>query len=176
MASMPASKSKVILLLVVGTCVLLWALWRGLSNRLDSSNFGKAEITLANGAKVYVIHEQWGWHSSGNEISVTRNPDGCVPPNPATDYIDTYGDGKTLVYSVTPGGLILYDDFDPAASMHEPITRWSDINVSVQKTRNLESMVRNPKAYGVTVAEVPLNETCWKNFFRKAGTSLRNGR
>lgn len=172
---MPARRSRVILFLVALTCVLLWALWRGLSNRLDSSNFGKAEITLANGVRVYVIHEQWGRHSSGDEISVTRNPDGCVPPNPATDYIDTYGDGHSIAYSVTPRGLILYDAFNPVVSMQEPTIRWSDISVSVQKTRYLEDMLRDPNS-GVKVLSVPLNELCWKNFFRKAGTSLRNGR
>jgi hypothetical protein len=172
---MPARRSKVILLFVALTCVLLWTLWCALSNRLDSSNFGRAEIALANGVRVYVIHEHWGWHSSGDEISVTRNPDGCVPPNPATDYIDTYGDGHSIAYSVTPQGLILYDESGPVASMHEPSIRWPDISVSVQKTRYLEDMLRDPKS-GVRVLTVPLNELCWKNFFRKAGTSLRNGR
>jgi hypothetical protein len=169
-------RSKTVLFLVALTGVLLYALWHAISNRLNSSNFGKKEITLPNGSKVYVIHEQWGMHSLGNQISVTRNPDGCLPPNPATDYIDTYGDGQSIVYSVTPRGLILYDEFDPAASMHEPTNRWSDIDVSVQKTRDLGDLVRNPTAHGVNVVKVPLNEMCWKNFFRKAGTSLRNGR
>ncbi len=172
---MVARRSKVVLLFVALSCVLMWASWRGLSNRLDSSNFGKAEITLANGVKVYVIHEQWGWHSSGDEISLTRNPDGCVPPNPATDYIDTYGDGHSITYSVTQRGLILYDDFNPAVSMHEPTIPWSDNSVSIQKTRYLEDMLRDPNS-GVKVLSVPLDELCWKNFFRKAGTSLRNGR
>jgi hypothetical protein len=172
---MRARGSKAILLFVALTCMLLSALWWGLSNRSASSNFGKAEILLPNGVKVYVIHEQWGWHSSGDEISITRNPDGCVPPNPATDYIDTYGDGHSIAYSVTPQGLVLYDAFDPAVSMHEPTIHWSDVTVSVKQARNLEDMLRDPHS-GVRVLNVPLNELCLKNFFRKAGTSLQNGR
>jgi hypothetical protein len=170
---MPSKNGKIILAAAAVGCALLYALWCGFSNWSESSNFGKEEITLANGSKVYVIHEQWGLHS--DEISVTRNPDGCTPPNPATDYIDTYGDGETIAYSVTPRGLILYDDFDPTVSMHEPSPPWSDISVSVKKERYLDDMLRDPNS-GVKVLKVPLNQVCWKNFFRKAGTSLRNGR
>jgi hypothetical protein len=169
------SKRKAILIAATVICTFSYALWSGFSNRSQSSNFGKEEITVANGSKVYVVHEQWGWHNSGNEISVTRNPDGCTPPNPATDYIDTYGDGETITYSVTSRGLILYDDLNPATSMHEPSTPWSDINVSVRKERYLHDLLRDPYS-GVKILRVPLNEVCWKNFFRKAGTSLRTGR
>jgi hypothetical protein len=169
------SKRKAILIAATVICTFSYALWSGFSNRSQSSNFGKEEITVANGSKVYVVHEQWGWHNSGNEISVTRNPGGCTPPNPATDYIDTYGDGETITYSVTSRGLILYDDLNPATSMHEPSTPWSDINVSVRKERYLHDLLRDPYS-GVKILRVPLNEVCWKNFFRKAGTSLRTGR
>ncbi|HWW15085.1 MAG TPA: hypothetical protein VN310_10530 [Candidatus Dormibacteraeota bacterium] len=172
---MRVNKSKIVLIAATVACALLYVLWSGFSNWSESSNFGKEQITLPNGSKVYFVHEQWGLHSSGNEISVTLNPDGCMPPNPATDYIDTYGDGETIAYSVTPHGLILYEQFDPAVSMHEPSTPWPDINVSVQKRRDLDDLLRDPNS-GVKILRVPLNEVCWKNFFRKAGTSLRNGR
>jgi len=169
---MLARTSRIVVPLAVLVCALLYAL----SNWLGSSNFGRIEIMMNNGLKVYVVREQWGLHSSGNEISVTRNPDGCIPPNPATDYIDTYGDGQSILYSVIPQGLILYDEFNSSVSMHEPTVHWADIQVSVQKRRDLAAMRSDPKAYGVKVANVPLNEVCWKNFLRKAGTSLRNGR
>jgi hypothetical protein len=170
---MPSKKNRVILATAAVGCALLYALWCGFSNWSESSNFGKREITLANGSKVYVIHEQWGLHE--NEISVTRNPDGCMPPNPATDYIDTYGDGETIAYSVTARGLILYGDFNPAVSMHEPSTPWSETNVSVRKERYLSDLLRDPDS-GVKLLRVPLNEPCWRNLFRKVGTSLRDGR
>lgn len=119
-----------------------------------------------------MIHESWGLHS--DELSVTQNPDGCVPPDPSTDYIDTYGDGTNLVYSAAEDGLVVYDPGD-VVGMHEPTKRWSGIRISVKKTLAWSQMLRNPHEYGVTVLRVPLNEICWKNFFRKAGTSLRNG-
>jgi hypothetical protein len=166
-------RTRVILLVVILTCTLLVTAWYALSNWLDSSNFGKVAINLNNGTRAYVIHESWGLQS--NELSITLNSDGCLPPNPATDYIDTYGDGESLIYSVSGDQLILYDDEGPV-SMHEPTTPWSGVKVSVQKTRAWSDMFRNPQEFGVFIVKVPLNEFCWKNFFRKAGTSLRNGR
>lgn len=172
---MPANNRTLALAVLIAICAGLFFAARGLANWLHSSRFGKREITLATGSKLFVIREEWGWHSSGSEISLTRNPDGCIPPNPDTDYIDTYGDGQSLVYSSTADGLILFEDLGQV-SMHEPRYGWAGPKVSVQKTSALGNMLRDPKAYGVTVVKVPLNEVCWKHFFRNAGTSLRNGR
>jgi hypothetical protein len=130
---MPANRSKVFLLAAALICVLLVAIWYGLNNWLGSSNFGKLAISAGGGSTVYVVRESWGLHS--DEISLTRNPDGCVPPNPATDYIDTYGDGQSLVYSSAGDGLILYADSGPV-SIHEPTRGWAGVKVSVQNAKS----------------------------------------
>jgi hypothetical protein len=144
-------------------------------NWLESSNFGKAVISLENGSKVYVIRESWGLHS--DEISVTQNPDGCLPPNPARDYIDTYGDGHSLIYSVSGNELTIYDEAGPTR-IHEPDSPWTGVQVTVKALRDPSwtMMHQNPQQFGVIVVDVPLNEVCWKNFLRTAGTSLRMGR
>lgn len=157
---------------IIVICLLLTAAAFALSNWFGSSNFGKAVISMKDGSKVYVIHEQWGLHE--DEISITQNTDGCKPPDPNTDYIDTQGDGESLVYSLTNNELVIYEEPNGDAAhtlpWHQPSKPWLGVNVAVKQTR------RNPREYGVTVLKVPLNETCWKNFFRKVGTSLRNGR
>jgi hypothetical protein len=163
-------QTKRLLIAVVILCVLLAAAAWTLSNWFGSSNFGKAVIPLGDGSRVYVVHESWGLHE--DELSVTRNPDGCVPPDPVTDFIDTYGDGSRLIYSFNENGLVLYDDEGPAG-MHAPSKPWPNSKITVKKTRALADMYVNPKQYGVTVLNVPLNEVCWRNFFRRAGTSLR---
>src|SRR5215470_10206750 len=94
--SMPAKIIKVMTTALAAFVLLAIVAW-AVSNKLDSSNFGKFVITLPDGARVYVIHEQWGLHEE--EISVTLNPDGCLPPNPVTDFIDTFGSENSLVYS-----------------------------------------------------------------------------
>jgi hypothetical protein len=111
-------------LLATGLVVLALAVGYAISNWLGSSRFGKVAIPIGNGATVYVVHESWGLHS--DEISVTLNPDGCVPPNPATDYIDTYGDGHSLVYSPAPNGLVLYTE-SGSLTIQEPAVPWSGV-------------------------------------------------
>ena len=151
-------------------CALVWGLLIGLSNYLGSSNFGKAVITLSDGSKVFVIHEQWGLHDE--RLSVTQNPDGCSPSNPDTDYIDQYGDGENLIYSVEKDGLVLYDDEyqTEEVKIHEPSKPWSSPKVIVKKARY--SAFDNPQVAGVRVLKVPVNQKCWINFFRKSRTSF----
>jgi hypothetical protein len=100
--------------------------------------------------------------------------DGCIPPDPTNDYIDTYGNGPALVYSRTDSGLVIYDDAG-LVGMREPVKPWPRVKVAVGKTRAWSDMLHNPDKYGVTVLKVPLNQICWRNFFAKLGTRLRNG-
>lgn len=146
---------------------------KGFSNYLGASNFGKATVTLSDGSKVYVIHEQWGLHE--DRIFITQNSDGCLPANPQTDYIDEYGDGRKIVYAVTNDGLDLYEDLHqpPAVTVHVPTNQWDHKIINV-KRGPLSAMAQTPKEYGVIVLNVPLNERCLKNFFRNAGTSLNH--
>lgn len=167
------AKSSKIITLVTAVCALLATGAWAISNKLGASDFGEETIMLPNGVKVYVVRESWGLHA--DEISLTMNPDGCLPPKPATDYIDTYGDGQSLVYSVDEDGLVLYDDEGPG-SIHEPSQPWADVKVTIKKTLAWSDMRRRPQQFGVTVVSVPLNEACWKNFVRRAGTNLRQGR
>jgi len=164
-------KALVITAAMIGAVVVvgLWAL----SNKLGASKFGRSTVVLENGAQVYVVRESWGLHSE--ELSITQNPDGCLPPNPTTDYIDKFGDGHSLVYSIEGNQLILFSDEGPL-SIEPPQRQWLDVHVTIKKTRTWSEMLQNPGPYNVSVVTVPLNEACWKNFFRKAGTSLRNGR
>jgi hypothetical protein len=164
---------KVIVIAALLVCVLLaggvWALF----NWWESSSFGRVILSMGDGSKVYVVRESWGLHT--DQISVTQNSDCCRPPNPASDYIDTYGDGHKLTYSVSGNELTIYDEAG-RVGIHEPSRSWSHVKVVLKKTRALGDMLANPRNYGVTILEVPLNEVCWINFIRKAGTSLRNGR
>ncbi len=158
----------VILMLCVLFGVAGWLFW---SNWLESSNFGQIAITLRDGSKVYVIHESWGLNS--NQISLRLHPNGCAPPNPSIDYIDTGQNGNMLIYSITNEGLVVYDEF-PTPSIQKPVSPWppGKITIKVAENPTLGMMLANPEKYGVTILRVPLNETCWVNFFRKAN-SLR---
>jgi hypothetical protein len=159
----------------VVVCGLLVGILKGLYNYLSSPNFGIASITLRDGSKIFVKHEQWGLHE--DELSVTRNSDGCVPPSRESDFIDTYGDGNTLIYSEAKEGLVLYEQKQQASevTMHVPDRPWVNIKVEV-KQGPLDAMEKNPDLYGAHVLSVPINQHCWINIFRKVETSLRNGR
>lgn len=167
---MLARRNKKLLFLAIAGVIVV-ALFVGISNWLDSSRFGKVKVTAGNGTPIYLIHESWGLHS--DQISITRNPDGCVPPDPVNDYIDTYGDGHTVIYSATADGIVLYTDSGPT-ELHQPKVPWEGVKVTVKRSSAWGEMLRNPSAHGVMVVKVPLNEVCWKNFFRRVGTSLRN--
>lgn len=137
----------------LAVCVLLVGAFLCLVNYLESPNFGVASITLRDGSKVYVVHEQWGLHE--DELSVTQNRDGCVPPSPETDYIDTYGDGSTLIYSESKEGLVLYEEEHqpPAVTMHVPSRPWPNVRVIV-KQGPVSAMAKNPDLYGARVLSV----------------------
>ncbi len=146
---------------------------KGVSNYASSSNFGQMTIRLPNGSQVFVVHEQWGLHS--DQLYVTQDSDGCRPPDPRTDFIDRYGDGKTLIYSTAADSLILYEEERQPATIRiqEPTTKWSRAHVAVRKAP-WSAMRENPDKYHVKVMKVPGNEFCWINFFRDVGTSLRD--
>lgn len=168
---MPVRISKRVLtsiLTLLGISIIAVA---ALANWSLSSKFGKVEIPLRDGSKIYAIRESWGL--SSEQLSLTRNPDGCIPADAANDYVYRNPSDNSLLYSVTPDGIVLYDyPFSPILS--EPTNTWTNIKVTVSRSKTpfYDDVHADPQKYGATLAKIPLNETCWRNIFRRAN-SLR---
>lgn len=154
----------VLVMLALCACV---PAYRGISNWMYSSNFGRLVIKLQNGKRIYVVRESRGLN--GEILSVTENPDGCTPANPATDYIEDGPSDNTILYTVTPRGLTLYDD-PFQRFIAEPHASWTDTSVFVSrsKTPYYGDVRANPSTYGAVLREVPLNELCFRNLFRRS--------
>ena len=137
-----------------------------------SSSFGKQTIKLRDGSKVYAVLESWGLNS--DRVSLTRDPDTCKTANPETDYIDIEQNGDALIYQVTDKGLVIFAD--QQSQFHEPLRPWSQERPSVVIARDPSwgDMYHDPARYHVSRINIPLNQVCLINFFRKA-SSLRPG-
>jgi hypothetical protein len=154
----------VVALVVLCACV---AAYRGISNWMYSSNFGRLVIKLENGKRIYAVRESRGLN--GEILSFTENPDGCMPANPATDYIEDRPTDNTILYAITPRGFTLYDDpFQKFIA--EPQQPWTDTIVFMNrsKTPYYGDVRANPSAYGAVLRKVPLNEYCLRNLFRRS--------
>jgi hypothetical protein len=163
----PKNVSKRTLIVVLSVCIVATGTLAAFGKSLVSRHFGKVSIRLRTGSSVYVIREARGL--SSEQLSVTRNPDGCTSADPANDYIYENPDRTELVYSITAEGLTIYDDpFN--AYIKEPANPWADIKVTMSRSKNpyYRDVRANPEKYGATLAEIPLNETCWRNLFRRS--------
>lgn len=128
--------------------------------------YGQVRLRLRNGKTLYLVREARGL--SSEVLYLTRNPDGCISPDPSSDYVELNPARPELIYSNTQDGLLVYDDpFEPY--IHEPTIPWTDVKVNISRSKEpyYQDVRVNPAGYGATVTEVPLNETCWKNLFRK---------
>jgi hypothetical protein len=135
-----------------------------------SSKFGRVTISLGDGLTVFAVRESWGL--SSEQLSITRNPDGCVPADPANDYIFRNPADTSVLYKATDRGLILYD-YPFNRIMVEPNHPWPfKVEVSRSKDPFYDEVRANPGKYGATLTKIPLNETCWRNIFRRSN-SLR---
>jgi hypothetical protein len=147
---------------------LLAALW----NWSMSSKFGRVAIPLASGSTVYAVRESWGLGSE--QLSITRNPDGCVPADPANDYVFRNPADDSVLYKVVGDGLIIYD-YPFNRIVEEPTHPWTEIKVIVSRTKDpfYDDVHADPAKYEATRTAIPLNETCWRNIFRRSN-SLRS--
>jgi hypothetical protein len=71
--------------------------------------------------------------------------------------------------SGTNDGVMLYDD--PSYQfIKEPANQWNDVKVVINKSQrpHVDDVHGDPQKYGATLIKIPLNETCWKNLFRRA--------
>jgi hypothetical protein len=147
-------------------CVCITA-YKCLDNWLYSSRFGRLAIKLENGKRIYVVRESRGLN--GDTLSITENSDGCTPANPATDYIEDGPTSDTILYAVTTRGLTLYDD--PFQKfIVEPQHLWTDTTVFMSRSKSpyYGDVQAHPSTYGAVLREVPLNEFCFRNFFRRS--------
>lgn len=77
---MPPRTNRSVVFAIFLPCFAGVMILLGLWNWSLSSKFGKIAIPLRNGTTVYAIRESWGLGSE--KLSITRNPDGCVPSDP----------------------------------------------------------------------------------------------
>jgi hypothetical protein len=133
---------------------------------LVSNEFGKVVITLRDGSKIYAVREARGL--SYEQISLTRNSDGCISADPDNDYIRENPAESAILYSITSDGIMLYDD-PFTRYIQEPTSPWADIKVVINRSRrpSERDVHSDPQKYGATLVKIPLNETCWKNLFRR---------
>jgi len=174
---MPVHKSvsKRTLIAVLSACIVAAGTLAAFAKWLTSGQFGKVSIRLRNGSNVYVIREARGL--SSEQLFVTRNSDGCTSADPANDYIYENPDRTELLYSITAEGLTIYDDpFN--VYIKEPANPWADIKVTMSRSKNpyYRDVRANPEKYGATLTEIPLNETCWRNLFRRSNSSTIKGK
>jgi hypothetical protein len=166
------SANKSPLIVALSLCILFVGSLVAFAKWSVSGQFGKVVIPLRSGSNVYVIREARGL--SSEQLSITSNPDGCIPADPANDFIES-NPGKTeVLYSVTAYGLTIYDD----AFNHyikEPTNEWKNIKVILSRSKDpsYDDVHSNPEKYGATLVEIPLNETCWQNFFRRSTILVR---
>jgi hypothetical protein len=156
---------------VIGLALLLCCLAAGIlaagAKWLVSSEFGKVEISLRNGKKVYAIRETRGL--SSETLAFTRNPDGCAPADSANDYVIRNPSKTEVLYAVTHDGLTIYDYDRPIDYLvEEPTNPWSGIKVNLHKSREpfYLDVYADPAKYGATLTQIPLNQTCWRYLFR----------
>jgi hypothetical protein len=167
---MPVRRNKFVLVSVfmVGCAILaaVGAWW----NWSLSSRFGRVAIPVGDGLTVYAVRESWGL--SSEQLSLTRNPDGCTPADSANDYIFRNPSDNSVLYKATDHGLTLYD-YPFNRIMSEPDHSWPfKVTVSRSKDPFYDEVRSDPAKYGATLTKIPLNETCWKNIFRRSN-SLR---
>lgn len=142
----------------------------GLRNWFQSSNYGRSVIRLADGTKVYAVRQQWGHR---RQLYWTLDSDGCRPADPDTDYIETNEEVTVLVYRVTKDGLVLFSDLKPF-ELRQPAHPWSHPRTTVEVAKDPEwhDLVAHPEQFNVSIADIPNEEFCWINLFRKEN-SLR---
>lgn len=165
---MPVRRNKSVLVsvFVVGCAVLAaaGAFW----NWSLSSKFGRAAIPVGNGVTVYAVRESWGLGSE--QLSITRNPDGCIPADSAIDYVFRNPGDDSVLYKATDDGLTLYD-YPFNRIMSEPDHPWPfKVTVSRSKDPFYDEVRSAPAKFGATLTKIPLNETCWKNIFRRSNS------
>ena len=142
----------------------------GLRNWFLSSNYGRSVIKLADGTKVFAVRQEWGHR---RQLHWTLDPHGCRPANPDTDYIQTNEAATVLVYRVTERGLVLFSDVKPF-ELQQPAHPWGHPRptVEVAKDPQWEDLVAHQQQFNVSITDVPNDEFCWINLFRKEN-SLR---
>ena len=136
----------------------------GIGNWFASSSYGKKQIVLADGTKVYVIRELWGHRE---RLYITRDSDGCKPGDAKTDYLGPVDAWSILLYKVQPDGWSVYSDISPRETV-APTQGWSQAKptVVVAKDPGIEDLYKDRDRYGISAINVPLNEICLINVFR----------
>jgi hypothetical protein len=168
---MPVRINRPLLLCVLVLCCVGIATLAALWNWSLSSKFGRVAISLPNGSTIYAVRESWGL--SSEQLSITRNPDGCVPADPANDYVLKNPADTSVLYRVAADGLTIYDlPFNRVVD--EPTHPWPNIKVTMSRTKDplYDDVRADPEKYGATLTKIPLNEPCWRNIFRRSN-SLR---
>jgi len=156
-------KYVIIVFIVLGTITVVFAAIVG--KWISSGEFGRVEIRLQNGSKVYAVRQARGL--SSETLAFTRNPDGCVPADPAFDYVIGNPSYTSVLYSVTNDGLTIFD-YPIGHMVREPDNPWTDIKVNLSRSRNplYQEVHTEPTKYGAILTQIPLNQTCWRNLFR----------
>ena len=152
---------------VVGilTVVALLA-WRGFASASLSSRFGKMEIRLPDGSRLYAKRESWGLHTQ--RLSVSQNPDPCVPADPKTDYIND--DADAIIYSVHGWTVHIYQ-MPPPFSFSAPES-WRGNRPDFVNADDWWSLYHQPKQVDAVALDVPLNAFCLSHFWSPV-SSLR---
>jgi hypothetical protein len=168
---MPVRINKPIIVTVLVLCGVAVGALAALWNWSLSSKFGRIAISLRDGSTIYAVRESWGL--SSEQLSITRNPDGCVPADPANDYVFRNPADTSVLYAVTSDGLTIYD-YPFNRIVEEPTDPWQNIKVTVSRSKDpfYDDVRANPSKYGSVLTKIPLNEACWRNIFRRSN-SLR---
>jgi hypothetical protein len=168
---MPVRINKPLLFSVLVLCgvavVTLAALW----NWSLSSKFGKIAIPLQDGSTIHAVRESWGL--SSEQLSLTRNPDGCIPADSSNDYVYRNPADAMVLYAVTANGLTIFD-YPFNHVVEEPTRPWPNIKVTMSRSKYpfYDEVHAAPQQFGAALTKIPLNETCWRNIFRRSN-SLR---
>jgi hypothetical protein len=153
--------------LVLGIALVAWSGFIVWVKFYAPSQFGRVEISLGNGSKIYAMRESRGL--SDELVWLTQNADGCITADPAKDYVIESPADPSVLYAVTADGLTIFD-YPINRMVKEPTHPWMNIRVMLSRSKEpfYDDVRADPSKYGAVRTKIPLNELCMWNSVRNA--------
>ena len=119
--------------------------------------YGMVKIDISDGQKIYVKRRITGIGGDHDIISISPSENACSGPNSVSDYVYPDSIHGTLLYKVENGSLVLYDTVDA----RNPTIGHFPIDVIQRQLTTLDylKMKEHPEEFGLTLLEVPIDET-----------------